>query len=328
MNIQQGTLAVETDAIKPSSASRSEVVTMKREQGTFKEVLRNRFVAAATSGSQQEASAVVDTAIAQGMNPKAVYLELIVPAQRQIGEMWFKQEITVAQQHLATEISFAELGRLRPMLKRRRSIGKTIVVCSVEGDPHSIGGRIVSDFLFMEGWEVEFLGGALPVDALVQHLCTRKPDVVALSVTIESALDSAKALIAAIKDKQGATKTMVGGPVVDRLGDRVHEIGADAYCNDANKANSIARQLVGLPQPASSLPEYLKTLGERIQSIRKSQQMSQQDVALGSGLERAYISAIEHGKHNITLGAVMKLAEALHVPFEELLVGGEDSRDS
>jgi transcriptional regulator with XRE-family HTH domain len=52
--------------------------------------------------------------------------------------------------------------------------------------------------------------------------------------------------------------------------------------------------------------------------------MSQQDVALGSGLERAYISAIEHGKHNITLGAVMKLSDALRVPFEELLVGGAE----
>jgi transcriptional regulator with XRE-family HTH domain len=43
-------------------------------------------------------------------------------------------------------------------------------------------------------------------------------------------------------------------------------------------------------------------------------------LAQAADLDRTYISAVEHGKQNLTLAAVMRLAEALDVPFEQLLV--------
>jgi transcriptional regulator with XRE-family HTH domain len=48
--------------------------------------------------------------------------------------------------------------------------------------------------------------------------------------------------------------------------------------------------------------------------------MSQQQVAEASGLDRAYISAVEHGKHNLTMGALLKLADALEIGIEELVI--------
>jgi transcriptional regulator with XRE-family HTH domain len=49
--------------------------------------------------------------------------------------------------------------------------------------------------------------------------------------------------------------------------------------------------------------------------------MSQQDLADGSGLDRAYISSVENGKQNVTIGAVFKLSDALDIALEDLLVG-------
>lgn len=290
----------------------------------FKEALRERFIAALVAGNHPEASATVDTAIAQGVSPKGIYLDIVLPAQRRVAELQSNHRVSDAQQRSATEIAVSELGRIRPLLKRRRSIGKTVVVCSLESEPHTLTGRTLSDLLYVEGWEVEFLGEAVPEEVLRAHLTLRAPHIVALSVPTESAAMHLKGLIPTIKGMQSAPQVLVVGAGVERMGERITELAADGYCQDVNSANEIARQVLGLPRPAASLQEYLKSLGERIQTIRKSQQMSQQDVALGSGLERAYISAIEHGKHNITLGAVMKLSDALRVPFEELLVGGAE----
>ena len=47
--------------------------------------------------------------------------------------------------------------------------------------------------------------------------------------------------------------------------------------------------------------------------------MTQQDLADASELDRTYISLVEHGKQNLSLGAVLKIANALEVPLSDLL---------
>lgn len=66
---------------------------------------------------------------------------------------------------------------------------------------------------------------------------------------------------------------------------------------------------------------YLNELGGRILSLRKLNGMSQQALADAANLDRTYISAVEHGKQNVTVGAIVKLALALKIPLTQLLVG-------
>ena len=49
--------------------------------------------------------------------------------------------------------------------------------------------------------------------------------------------------------------------------------------------------------------------------------MSQQALADAADLDRTYISAVEHGKQNVTVGAIVKLSLALKIPLNQLLVG-------
>ena len=51
--------------------------------------------------------------------------------------------------------------------------------------------------------------------------------------------------------------------------------------------------------------------------------MSQQDLAQAADLDRAYLSSVEHGKQNISIGAISKLAKALNLTIEELLIGSD-----
>ncbi|SFB40232.1 helix-turn-helix domain-containing protein [Algoriphagus aquimarinus] len=58
--------------------------------------------------------------------------------------------------------------------------------------------------------------------------------------------------------------------------------------------------------------------GEKVKLLRKGKELSQEELALKSGLNRPYISGIEQGKRNVSLEVMEKLAEALEIHIKEL----------
>jgi transcriptional regulator with XRE-family HTH domain len=58
--------------------------------------------------------------------------------------------------------------------------------------------------------------------------------------------------------------------------------------------------------------------GKRVLTLRKSQSLTQNDLAFKSGLGREYISTVECGKRNISINAIEKIADALNVSIKEL----------
>ncbi len=67
-------------------------------------------------------------------------------------------------------------------------------------------------------------------------------------------------------------------------------------------------------------PKLVK-FGEKIKSMRKQKNLSQEDLAELSGLHRTYIGGIERGERNVALLNILRLAKALHLKAVELLEG-------
>jgi transcriptional regulator with XRE-family HTH domain len=65
--------------------------------------------------------------------------------------------------------------------------------------------------------------------------------------------------------------------------------------------------------------QKLSALGERVRAIRRSREWSQLDFASRTGLGRPKVSEIESGKHNLTLEALWRLADALEVHWADLI---------
>ncbi|WP_339756782.1 helix-turn-helix transcriptional regulator [Algoriphagus aquimarinus] len=61
-----------------------------------------------------------------------------------------------------------------------------------------------------------------------------------------------------------------------------------------------------------------ENFGLRIKEIRKLRGMSQEKLAVLSGLDRSYISGIEQGKRNASLEVIAKLAKVLEINIKEL----------
>lgn len=67
------------------------------------------------------------------------------------------------------------------------------------------------------------------------------------------------------------------------------------------------------------MKELLKVIGQRIRSIRKTKQLSQEHVAELAGLHPTYVSDIERGKVNASINSYFMVAKALKVSLSEIV---------
>jgi DNA-binding XRE family transcriptional regulator/methylmalonyl-CoA mutase cobalamin-binding subunit len=200
-------------------------------------------------------------------------------------------------------------------------LGLNAVVSSVEGDQHFIGAQAIADFLVVDGWEVDFLGADIPTDHLVPYTKARGAHLVCVSVSLTSLVPVAQKLVSELRKIPAGPKIMLGGAAFINHPDLVEAVKADAFSLDPQEAVTMARQICGLLNAENSLGLFLRKLGHSVHEYRKLRGMSQQELASSSDLDRAYISAVEHGKQNISIGAISKLAKALNLSIEELLMG-------
>ena len=281
---------------------------------------REQYGQAQVAGELSLARAVIETALSRGVERTDVYLDVLVPAQTRLGELWQEGMINVAQEHLATSITIDVMDSLRQGMKPRAGLGMRAVVMPVEGDPHWIGARVIADFLAMDGWEVDFLWTGTPAKDLAEYVRRRNIDLVALSATQAEFLPNAGDAASAIRERNGsAAKILLGGRALDGMNLDLRSLRCDAVAGNALQALTEARQLVGLTKERMSLEEQLALMGQRIREARSNLGMTQQALGEASGLDRTYISLVERGKQNLTIGAALKIAHALDVPISVLL---------
>ena len=144
---------------------------------------RDRYGEALILGEPVLARAVIEQALGRGLSRAEIYLEVLAPSQIRLGEMWHEGSINVAQEHLGTTITMDMMDYLRQGMPARSGLGVRAVVTPVEGDLHTIGARMIADFLAMDGWEIDFLGNATPAEDLAEFVRQRSADLVALSST-------------------------------------------------------------------------------------------------------------------------------------------------
>ena len=60
--------------------------------------------------------------------------------------------------------------------------------------------------------------------------------------------------------------------------------------------------------------------GNRVREIRKEKKLSQEELAVKANLHRTYIGMIERAEKNITLLNIEKIANALEISINEIMV--------
>ena len=65
--------------------------------------------------------------------------------------------------------------------------------------------------------------------------------------------------------------------------------------------------------------DILQKFGDKVQKVRKSQNISQEELAAQLSMHRTYVGMIERGERNPTIRTLYKLAKALKVDSSDFL---------
>jgi transcriptional regulator with XRE-family HTH domain len=67
--------------------------------------------------------------------------------------------------------------------------------------------------------------------------------------------------------------------------------------------------------------EIKRAFGARMRALRKARDLTQEELAFASGLDRSYLGAIERGEKNVSLINIRRIADALGAGAGELFTG-------
>ena len=199
-------------------------------------------------GDVDRARELAQRSITAGLDPLAAITRGFTPGVTHVGEQFSLGEMFLPELVLGGEAMKAAVEVLEPELKRRgterQSLGR-VVLGTVHGDVHEIGKTLVHTMLAASGFEVHDLGVDVPVARFVEAVRELRPDVLGLSALLTTTMPGQREVIEALAaaELRRSVRVVVGGAPVTRQW--AGEIGADGYGEDALRAVTLVRALLG-----------------------------------------------------------------------------------
>jgi methanogenic corrinoid protein MtbC1 len=164
---------------------------------------------AADSGA---ASGVVRDALAEGLDGYAVLDDVIAPSLYEVGRLWELGRVTIADEHLATAIAHRVLVSVYPVLVTAEPRSRDrVLMAGSEGEEHVLGLRIAADVLEGAGFEVQYAGASLPLEALLQAMARHRPRIVGLSSTFAFDHGGLRETVETLREAQPHVGILLGG---------------------------------------------------------------------------------------------------------------------
>jgi len=148
------------------------------------------FAKALLAGDEIAAELAVRDAIDARMTTPQIDDEIIAPALWLVGRLWARGEISVADEHLATEISLRVLALQREAQRTVQARkGRKALLAAPAGEYHTVALQMISNLLRDAGYTVLMLGPDVPPGALAECAARHEPTIVCLTATMPSASD-------------------------------------------------------------------------------------------------------------------------------------------
>lgn len=174
--------------------------------------LGRAYADALLAADEAAAEIAIREAMDAGLDTARIDDEIIAPAMWRIGDLWERGEISIADEHIATEISIRVLALQREAQRVAQTRGEhRVVLAAPAGEQHIVALRMVDNLLRNAGYDVVMLGSDVPGDALIALMHRRPPDVVCLTSTMTDAAGELLGIIGALQRRWPAMGFVVGG---------------------------------------------------------------------------------------------------------------------
>lgn len=186
---------------------------------------------------------LIELALAKGLSPLDINLQILIPAIEEVGKKFEKKEYFLPQIIMAAEAMQKACGRLNASLKGAESLSKgTLLMATVAGDIHDIGKNIVIAVLESHGYTVIDLGRDVQKERIVQEARDKNVSLIGLSALMTTTMIEMEHLIVELKKTGCPAHVIVGGAAVTK--DFAAKIGASGYARDAIEAVRIVSELL------------------------------------------------------------------------------------
>jgi len=198
---------------------------------------------AVSKGKRKDVEQIVNAELAKGANPVEMLMDSMIPAMRDLGDRFSRNEVYVPEMLIAARAMQTGLNILEPLIAQRghKPLGR-VCIGTVKGDLHDIGKNLVAMMLKGAGFEVSDLGVDCDAEKFAKAV-ELGSQAVLLSALLTTTMPYMREVVTRLKDKPQVKIIIGGAPVTQQYAD---EIGAHGYADNAGEAVKVVERCLGL----------------------------------------------------------------------------------
>lgn len=248
-NLIEGEIIPRLLMVHSSAAHTGAAHTGQTERGaSISPAEAERFALMPLTATTDEMLAEVDALLMRGVSVEAIFVDLLAPSARKLGECWDADicdfvDVTLGLTRLHEVLR--EVALRSPGVVGHISAPRTALFTPMPGDQHSFGTLMVEEIFNRAGWITDALV-APTQKSMLDHIASVQVDLIGLTLSNDSTSRAVGGLISAIRGVAANPhiRVLVGGRMVNANPLIAAEVGADGTAEDGKSALILADQLV------------------------------------------------------------------------------------
>lgn len=208
----------------------------------------------------EELLEVVEGFIARGIAIESIFVDLLAPSARRLGQHWEEDEcdfLDVTMGLWRLQEVMRQVALRFPADDSDGDRARSALFSPMPGDRHALGTLMIEEVFARAGWQTEALIEPKRKE-LLQIIAERHFDVIGLTVSCDCTNANLSDLICSIRSvsRTPGVQVFIGGRMVNANPGIVDEVGADGTAPDARSALVLAEKLVARKHAGSVRPEH------------------------------------------------------------------------
>jgi methanogenic corrinoid protein MtbC1 len=205
-------------------ASHSPQDIKKREEASGKSI--KQLYKKLTDGDINSSVQIYDDYV-KIFNSADFFDKILKPVMFQIGDEWANNKISIATEHVASNVAQA---LVKIIMDKVTTSGnkKKILLCVPVGEEHHLGCDVIETFLTGKGYKVFNMGTSIPSESVLHFIEHNNPDIIMISITLEDNLKAGQRLVKKIKENF-KVPVVVGGYALEQ--EKTPKFDAEIFAN-------------------------------------------------------------------------------------------------
>jgi MerR family transcriptional regulator, light-induced transcriptional regulator len=126
------------------------------------------------------------------------YERLLTPVMYKVGELWSNGTLDIATEHICSNAAHTLVKIINEKVSKQKQPStevKKILLCTPEGEMHSLGCMVIESVLISKGYSVFNIAPSVPSTSVISFANKIEPDLIIISITLTENLHAANRLI-------------------------------------------------------------------------------------------------------------------------------------